>query len=97
MVEAILAQMTAPDWRTWQPRAAKERSVAKFLELFFAAGGGPTAEFVDRLIRVAADLADRARRHWQRRDGRLPGQYRSNNHLRQDVGLPPISSRNWPH
>jgi hypothetical protein len=71
--------------------------VTKFLELFLPPGGGPTAEFIDRLTRLAADLADRVRRRRQRRDGRLPGQYSSNNHLRRDVGLPPVSSRNWPY
>ena len=29
--------------------------------------------------------------------GEPPEQYLANNHLRRDIGLPPVSSRGWPY
>ncbi len=29
--------------------------------------------------------------------GELPEPYLANNHLRRDIGLPPVSARGWPY
>jgi hypothetical protein len=71
--------------------------VTKFFELFLSTGGRAPAAIIDRMMQGVLALFDRASGRARRRDGRVPTHYLSNNHLRQDIGLPPVNSRGWPY
>jgi hypothetical protein len=64
----------------------------RFDGLFLAVAGRFPAAVADRLQRVVAGLRQRAER---RQKGQAPPVYLSN-HLRRDIGLPPVDHRGWP-
>ena len=66
-----------------------------FFELFLPAGGQRPAAIVDRLNQAAIALFDRVSRRRLGWDGGVPAHYLGNNHLRRDIGLPPVDSSDW--
>jgi hypothetical protein len=71
--------------------------VTKFFEMFLSAGGRTPAAIIEHLAQAALALFSRANQRRRRRDGRVPPHYLGNNHLRQDIGLPPVDTRGWPY
>lgn len=70
--------------------------MSNFNELFFFAPGRARAAIVDGLTQAARALLHRRRRQGRQRIGRAPPIFLGNNHLRRDIGLPPVDSRGWP-
>jgi hypothetical protein len=66
-----------------------------FFQLFLPASGRRPAAIVDRLNQAAIALFDRMSRRRPRCDGGVPAHYLSNNHLRRDIGLPPLDPCDW--
>ena len=71
--------------------------MARIFEKFFSTGGRWPTAFIDQMMQASMALLDRPGRRRQKRDDQLPGHYRSNNHLRQDIGLPPVNRAGWPY
>jgi hypothetical protein len=67
--------------------------VTIFLELFLSASGRAPAAIVDRLSQAAA-LFNRPRKR-RRRVRRAPPADLRNNHMRRDIGLPPVDTGGW--
>jgi hypothetical protein len=68
--------------------------VTNFFELFVSAGGRAPSAVVQRLTQAAASLF--GRRRGRRRVGPAPPLFPGNNHLRRDIGLPPVDSYGRP-
>ena len=65
-----------------------------FNELFVFA---PRAAIVDHLTQAAKSLLQRRRRRGRQRIGRAPPPlFLGNNHLRRDIGLPPLDRNGLP-
>ena len=64
--------------------------MSNFNELLFIAPGRARAAIVDGLTQAARALLHRRRRLGRRRIGRAPPLFLGNNHLRRDIGLPPL-------
>jgi hypothetical protein len=70
--------------------------VTNFFELFVSAGGRAPAAIADRLVQAASVLFGRQRHRRRKRVGPAPPALLTNNHLRRDIGLPPLDSRGRP-
>jgi hypothetical protein len=70
--------------------------VSNFNELFFFAPGRARAAIVDGLTQAARALLHRRRRLRRQRIGRAPPLFLGNNHLRRDIGLPPLDGNGRP-
>ncbi len=65
-----------------------------FNELFVIA---PRAAIVDQLTQAARALLQRRRKRSRQRVGRAPpALFQGNNHLRRDIGLPPLDRNGLP-
>jgi len=64
----------------------------RFEGLFLAVAGRFPAAATERLRRAMAWLRQRAER---RRRSQAPPPIQLSNHLRRDIGLPPVNSRGW--
>jgi hypothetical protein len=73
----------------------KRAIVTNFLQLFLSAGSRPPAAILDRLFQAAAGLFKRRQCRRMGIERALPD-YLHNNHLRGDIGLPPVDFRGWP-
>jgi hypothetical protein len=73
----------------------KRAIVTNFLQLFLSAGGRPPAAILVRFFEAAAGLFKRRRRRRMGIERALPD-YLHNNHLRGDIGLPPVDSHVRP-
>ena len=73
----------------------KRAIVTNFLQLFLSAGGRPPAAILDRFFQAAAGLFKRRQRRRMGIERALPD-YLQNNHLRGDIGLPPVDSHGRP-
>jgi hypothetical protein len=68
--------------------------VPNFNELFVFA---PRAAIVDHLTQAAKALLQRRRKRSRQRIGRAPpALFQGNNHLRRDIGLPPLDRNGMP-
>jgi len=70
--------------------------VSNFNELFFFAPGRARAAIVNGLTQAARALLHRRRRLRRQRIGRAPPLFLGNNHLRRDIGLPPLDGNGRP-
>ena len=70
--------------------------MTNFFDLFLSASGRAPAAIVERLTQAASALFNRPRPGGQRREGPAPPVFLGNNHLRRDIGLPPVDSNGWP-
>jgi hypothetical protein len=70
--------------------------VTNFFTLLLSAGGRAPAAIVGRLSRAASALRRRRWRGRQQRVKRAPPFFLDSNHVRRDIGLPPVDSRGWP-
>ena len=70
--------------------------MSNFNELFFFAPGRARAAIVDSLTQAARALHRRRRRLRRQRIGRAPPLFLGNNHLRRDIGLPPLDRNGRP-
>jgi len=76
--------------------APRRRFVTNFFEMFVFAGGRAPAAIVGRLNQAASALFRRPRPRKRKRIGPSPPLFLGNNHLRRDIGLPPVDSGGWP-
>jgi hypothetical protein len=70
--------------------------VANFFDLFLSAGGRAPTAIMERLTQAASALFNRRRPQGRRREGPAPPIFLGNNHMRRDIGLPPVDSCGWP-
>jgi hypothetical protein len=70
--------------------------VANFFELFLSAGGRAPVAIIDRLTQAASALFNRPRPRSRKREGPAPPIFLGNNHMRRDIGLPPVDSYGRP-
>ena len=70
--------------------------MTNFFELFLSTGGQAPVAIVERLSQAALALFGRPRPRGRRREGPAPPIFLGNNHLRRDIGLPPIDSYGRP-
>ena len=61
-----------------------------FNELFYLSRGRTRVAILDSLTQAARALLHRRRRQGRQRIGRAPPLFLGNNHLRRDIGLPPV-------
>ena len=64
--------------------------MSNFSELFLISRGRTGAAVIDGLTHAARAFLIRRRRRARQRVGRAPPLFLGNNHLRRDIGLPPI-------
>jgi hypothetical protein len=77
-------------------RQARRRSIlTRFIEPLLTATGRMPIAVADLLARGAKSLVDRVRRRRRKAENRLPDSFRGNNHLRRDIGLPPVDANDW--
>jgi hypothetical protein len=73
--------------------------MSNFFRLFLFAGGRAPVAIVERLAQAASDLSDLANR-WRLRgrrgEGPAPPIFLGDNHLRRDIGLPPVDRHGRP-
>ena len=69
--------------------------MTNFLDLFLSAGRAPTA-IMERLTQAASALFNRPQPRGRRREGPAPPIFLGNNHMRRDIGLPPVDSCGRP-
>jgi hypothetical protein len=70
--------------------------VTNFFDLFLSAGGRAPTAIMERLTQAASALFNRRRPQGRRREGPAPPIFLGNNHMRRDIGLPPVDSCGWP-
>jgi hypothetical protein len=70
--------------------------VTNFLDLFLSAGGRAPTAIMERLTQAASALFNRPQPRGRRREGPAPPIFLGNNHMRRDIGLPPVDSCGWP-
>jgi hypothetical protein len=70
--------------------------VTNFLDLFLSAGGRAPTAIMERLTQAASALFNRPRPRGRRREGPAPPIFLGNNHMRRDIGLPPVDSCGRP-
>ncbi len=70
--------------------------MTNFFNLFLSAGGRAPTAVVDRLTQAASALFNRRQLRGGRREGPAPPIFLGNNHLRRDIGLPPVDSHGRP-
>jgi hypothetical protein len=70
--------------------------VTNFFDLFLSASGRAPTAIVERLTQAASALFNRPRPGGRRREGPAPPIFLGNNHLRRDIGLPPVDSHGRP-
>lgn len=70
--------------------------MTNFFELFLSTGGRAPVAIVDRLVETASAVFNRRPRSGRRRIGPTPPIFLGNNHLRRDIGLPPVDSHGRP-
>jgi hypothetical protein len=68
--------------------------MSNFSELFQALAGRAAAAMFARLTEAASVLR-RLSAEW-RRESQAPPIFLGDNHLRRDIGLPPLDDRGWP-
>ncbi len=70
--------------------------MSNFNELFFMSRGRASAAVIDGLTHAARAFLVRRRRRGRQRIGRAPPLFLGNNHLRRDIGLPPLDRHGQP-
>lgn len=70
--------------------------MSNFSELFFISRGRAGAAVIDGLTHAARAFLLRRRRRARQRVGRAPPLFLGNNHLRRDIGLPPLDRFGQP-
>ncbi|MGH6682828.1 MAG: hypothetical protein ACRECA_02690 [Pseudolabrys sp.] len=64
--------------------------MSNFRELFLSSRNRASAAVIDGLTQAARAFLHRRRRRGRQRVGRAPPVFLGNNHLRRDIGLPPV-------
>ena len=70
--------------------------MSNFFELFLSAGGRAPVAVVERLAQAASALFNQGPPRGQMRESPAPPVFLGNNHLRRDIGLPPVDRHGRP-
>ena len=70
--------------------------MTNFFQLFLSASGRAPVAIVDRLTQAASALFSRQHRRGRQRESQAPPILIGSNHLRRDIGLPPVDSYGRP-
>lgn len=76
-------------------RARRRRILTSIIEPLLTATGRMPIAVAHRLTQAVKSLVDRVGRRRPEAKYRLPDSFRGNNHLRRDIGLPPVDVHDW--